>query len=215
MRALLVALDAWVSNGVLPPESRIPTRKENSLVSVKGTVAQFPKIPGVEHIQQANPTFVRLGNVTARSPQTEYASLVPKTDVDGNDLGGIRLPDITVPLGSHTGWAVRADAPGAMCGNLGQFIPFAKTKAERNAARDPRLSLAERYPKATTYVDQISQAAKDLQAQRLLLPEDVDAYMTDSAQKAAAILAPPPKPPQTKAQRAASGDSRGGRKTER
>lgn len=203
MRALLIALDAWVSHGVLPPESRIPTRKAGSLVPVKESIAQFPKIPGVRHIQQVNPTFARLGNVTARSPQTEYTSLVPKTDSDGNDIGGIRLPDVAVPLGSHTGWAIRADAPGAMCGNLGQFIPFAKTKAERNAARDPRPSLAERYPQPKTYIDQIIQTAKDLQAQRLLLDEDVAAYMTDAEQKAAQIFAPPPKPPEIKAKSAA------------
>lgn len=194
MRALLVALDDWVSKGIPPPESRIPTRKDGSLVPVKESRAQFPQIPGVEHIKQVNPTFARLGNVIARSPQTEYTSLVPKTDVDGNDLGGIRLPDIIAPLGTHTGWAVRADVPGAMCGNLGQFIPFAKTKAERNAARDPRLSLFERYAKQKNYLDQVAQAAKDLQEQRLLLAEDVAAYITDAEQKVAQILAPPPKP---------------------
>ena len=199
MRALLVALDEWVSKGTLPPESRIPTRKEGSLVSMEESVAHFPKLPGVEHIGRANPTFARFGNITARSPQTQYPSFVPKTDVDGNDLGGIRLPDITVPLGTHTGWAVRADVPGAMCGNLGQFIPFARTKAERNEARDPRLSLTERYPHPKTYVEQITQAAKELQAQRLLLNEDVAAYISDAEQKAAHIFASPAKPADVKA----------------
>jgi len=194
MRALLVALDEWVSKGTLPPESRIPTRKEGSLVSVEESVAHFPKIPNLEHIGKANPTFARFGNITARSPQTQYPSFVPKTDADGNDLGGIRLPDITVPLGTHTGWAVRADVPGVMCGNLGQFIPFARTKTERNAKQDPRLSLAERYPQSTTYVEHVTQAAKELRAQRLLLDEDVAAYMTDAEQKAARIFAPPEKP---------------------
>jgi len=199
MRALLVALDEWVGKGILPPESRFPTRQEGSLVSVQESIAQFPKIPGAEHLGYANATFARFGNVIARSPRTEYASLVPKTDSDGNDLGGIRLPDIAAPLGTHTGWAIRADVPGAMCGNLGQFIPFAKTKAERNAARDPRLSLFERYPKQKVYVEQIAQAAKELQARRLLLEEDVAAYITDAEQKVAQLLAPPPKPPPVKA----------------
>lgn len=197
MRALLVALGEWVKNGVLPPDTRIPTRKEGSLVLAEKSVAEFPKIPNVVHLKQANPTFARFGNVTARSPQTQYTSLVPKTDDDGNDLGGIRLPDLAAPLGSHTGWAVRADVPGAMCGNLGQFIPFAKTRAERNAARDPRRSLFERYARQKTYVDQVAQAAKDLQAQRLLLEEDVSSYITDAEQKVAQILVPPPKPQKT------------------
>src|SRR5438874_11032697 len=115
----------------------------------------------------------------AHSPQTQYTTLVPKVDADGNDLGGIRLPDVAVPLGTHTGWAVRADVPGEMCGNIGQFIPFAKTKAARNAARDPRPSLGERYPQQKSYVNQITHAARDLQAQRFLLAEDVATYIAD------------------------------------
>ena len=208
MRALLVALDEWVTKGAPPPESRIPTRKDGSLVSVEESVAHFPKLSGVMHLGRANPTFARFGNITARSPQTQYPSFVPKTDVDGNDLGGIRLPDITAPLGTHTGWAVRADVPGAMCGNLGQFIPFARTKAERNTARDPRLSLAERYPQPQIYINQITQAAKELHEQRLLLDEDVATYMTDAEQKASHIFAPPEKAPEkkTKGKPATQGD---------
>jgi hypothetical protein len=198
MRALLVALDEWASNNVPPPESRVPTRKEGTLVAVKDSVARFPKVPNVEHIGRTNHTFALFGTITARSAQTQYATLVPKTDADGNDLGGIRLPDVTVPLGTHTGWAVRADVPNEMCGNLGQFIPFAKTKEQRNVARDPRPSLFERYPKQKAYVDQITQAVKDLQTQRLLLEEDAVAYIADAQQKVAEILAPPPKEPKEK-----------------
>jgi hypothetical protein len=198
MRALLVALDEWVSSGVLPPESRMPTHKNGDLVSARDSVARFPKIPGFTHIGRVNQTYAQYGNIIARSSQTQYASLVPKVDADGNDLGGIRLPDIAVPLGTHTGWAVRADTPGEMCGNIGQFIPFAKTKDERNLARDPRLSLMERYPKPKVYVDQIVQTVKDLQMQRLLLEEDVAAYTADAERKASEILTPPPKPQSTK-----------------
>jgi hypothetical protein len=192
MRALLVALDEWVSNGTPPPENRIPTRKDGMLVPAEESVAKFPRIPGVNHISRVNQTYALYGLVSARSAQTQYTSLVPKTDADGNDLGGIRLPDVTVPLGTHTGWAVRADIPGEMCGNLGQFIPFAKTKAERNLAVDPRLSLFERYPKQTVYLGQITQAVNALQAERLLLPEDAAAYIADAEQKVATILALPP-----------------------
>ncbi len=194
MRALLVALDEWISNGVAPPESMVPTHKNGTLVPVTDSVARFPKIPGVNHIGRANQTYAQYGEIIARSPQTQYTTLVPKIDADGNDLGGIRLPDIAVPLGTHTGWAVRADTQGEMCGNLGQFIPFAKTKAARNAARDPRPSLFERYPQPKSYLNQISQAVQDLQAQRLLLPEDAAAYTADAERKVADILAPPPSP---------------------
>ena len=109
---------------------------------------------------------------------------MPKTDADGNDLAGIRLPDIAAPLGTHTGWAVRADVPGEMCGNLGQFIPFAKTKAEREATEDPRPSLAERYPTKQDYVARIKQAVRELQTQRLLLAEDAATYIAEAERKA-------------------------------
>ncbi len=198
MRALLVALDEWASNNTPPPENQVPTHKEGTLVAVKDSVARFPKVPHVEHIGRATQTFALFGTITARSAQTQYTTLVPKIDADGNDLGGIRLPDILAPLGTHTGWAVRSDVPGEMCGNLGQFIPFAKTKEQRNMARDPRLSLFERYPKPKVYIDQITQAVQDLRTQRLLLEEDAVVYIADAQQKVADILAPPPKEPKEK-----------------
>jgi len=197
MRALLVALDEWATKGTPPPETRIPTRQNKTLVTEDVSVGSFPTIPGVLHIGRANPTYVQYGTVTAKSPQTQYVTLVPKTDADGNDLSGIVLPDIAVPLGTHTGWAVRADVPGVMCGNLGQFIPFAYGKSQRNLARDPRLSLTERYSQSS-YVNRIQQVVKDLQAQRLLLPEDAAAYVVDAQQKAATIFTPPPSPPTEK-----------------
>lgn len=191
MRALLVALDEWVSNGTPPPESRIPTRKESTLVSPEHSVAKFPKIPGVTHLGRANPPY-RKALATFGSEKIEtyrrYTSLVPNIDADGNDLAGIRLPDIVAPLGTHTGWAVRADVPGEMCGNLGQFIPFAKTQADREATGDPRPSLAERYPTKQDYVGRIKQAVQELQAQRLLLPEDATAYIADAEHKAPSLV---------------------------
>lgn len=183
MRALLVALDEWVRKGALPPENQVPTRQGGTLVSAKESVATFPAIPGLTHIGRLNPTFVLNTSLPAPSAQGQYTSLVPKTDADGNDLGGIRLPDIAAPLGTHTGWAVRADVPGEMCGNLGQFIPFAETQAEREAAGDPRLSLAERYPRKEDYIAQVARAVRALQAQRLLLAEDALAYLADAARK--------------------------------
>ena len=121
-------------------------------------------------------------------PRFSGLSLVPDVDADGNDLAGIRLPDIVAPLGTHTGWAVRADVPGEMCGNLGQFIPFAKTKADREAAGDPRPSLAERYPTKQDYMARVTQAVQALQAQRLLLPEDATAYIADAEHKAPSLV---------------------------
>ena len=100
---------------------------------------------------------------------------VPKTDEDGNDIAGIRMPDITVPVATYTGWALRADSEDG-CDAAGQMIPFAKTKAEREMKNDPRLSLEERYSSPADYVAKVTAAANALRAERLLLAEDAEAY---------------------------------------
>jgi hypothetical protein len=197
MRALLSALDQWVTTGTPPPDSQVPTRKDGTLVSAEESVVAFPQIPGVTHIGQPTPTFALYGSVAVKTAQTQYTTLVPKPNADGNDIAGIHIPDIAVPLGTHTGWAVRTDVPGAMCGNLGQFIPFAYAKPQRNQARDPRPSLLERYPKKS-YPMKIKQAVMDLQSQRLLLAEDAEAYVADAEQKVEAVFTPPPEPPKEK-----------------
>lgn len=212
MRALLSALDHWVTTGAIPPESRVPTRKDGTLVSAKDSVAAFPKIPGVPHIGQPTPTFALYGSVAVKTAQTQYTTLVPKTNADGNDLAGIQVPDVVVPLGTHTGWAVRADVPDAMCGNLGQFIPFAYGKSHRNQAGDPRLSLLERYPK-NSYPTKIKQAVMDLQNQRLLLAEDAALYIADAEQKVATLFTPPPEP--LKEKKAVRGKGKKGKKSAR
>ena len=104
---------------------------------------------------------------------------MPKTDVDGNDLAGIRIPEVAVPLATYTGWALRAVPAGGDdgCDAAGQQIAFAKTKAERVALGDSRLSLEERYPNHAEYVDAVAAAANGLVRDRLLLEEDVPAYV--------------------------------------
>ena len=180
MRALVLALHNWTHTGSLPPASQMPTRQAGTLVSAQESVAGFPSIPGVKHIGRLNPTGVN----NPAGGQAHYTSLVPKTDADGNDLAGIRLPDIAVPLGTHTGWAVRADVAGELCGNWGQFIPFAATTAERETSGDSRPSIAERYPSKRAYIENIRQSVKSLQAQGLLLAEDAAAYIADAERKA-------------------------------
>ena len=99
---------------------------------------------------------------------------MPETDSDGNDIAGVRLPDVTVPLATYTGWALRAGAAeGDGCEAAGQYIPFAKTKADRLASGDPRLSVEERYPSFSVYGDAVKRAIDDMVARRLMLREDV------------------------------------------
>jgi hypothetical protein len=128
------------------------------------------------------PEFSSKGIMTQLPPKlvgTPYPALVPKTDADGNDMAGVRLPDVVAPIATYTGWALRAEPAGANngCDGAGQKIPFAKTKAERTANDDPRPSLEERYPTHKAYVNAVRNAANDLKAQRLLLDEDVQAYV--------------------------------------
>jgi hypothetical protein len=107
-----------------------------------------------------------------------YATLVPQVDQDGNDIAGIRLPFLQAPLGTYTGWGLlKTEYGGAkpdICGQLGQFIAFANTKAERLAAGDPRPSIEERYPTRADYVDAVRAAAASLVRERFLLVEDYD-----------------------------------------
>jgi hypothetical protein len=104
-----------------------------------------------------------------------YPSFVPKTDADGNDIAGIRLPEVQVPLATYTGWALRA-APqnNDGCESSGQYIPFPKTKADRLASGDPRLSIEGRYGNVETYSSLLQNAINSLSRQGFLLPFDAE-----------------------------------------
>jgi hypothetical protein len=109
-----------------------------------------------------------------------FAVLVPQSDVNGNDLGGVSLPELQVPLASYTGWNLRDPSIGASDLRLsfyGSFIPFAKTKAEREKTGDPRPSIAERYGSREPYIRKFKEAANELIRARFLLPEDLPALM--------------------------------------
>lgn len=192
LRALLLALDQWVTSNRQPPPSEVPTRADGTLVAPLPQSAQgFPNIPGVKYtglmttgdLLDFGPQF-KDGILTTLPPAvtSPYPVFVPKTDADGNDLAGVRFPDIDVPVATYTGWALRAAAFGGddLCDGFGQAIPFAKTKAERLASGDPRLSLEERYPSHQDYVSKVSRAAHKLAERRLMLQEDVDRVVADA-----------------------------------
>jgi alpha/beta hydrolase family protein len=105
---------------------------------------------------------------------------VPQSDADGNDLGGVRLPELQVPLATYTGWNLRhpsIGAPEQRESFLGSWIPLAKTAEERKKSADPRLSIAERYTSREDYMNKFEQAAKKLIEQRFLLAEDLPAIL--------------------------------------
>ena len=105
-----------------------------------------------------------------------YVALVPQVDADGNELAGIRLPDIAVPSGTFMGWNLyRAPYPdGELADRDGTFLAFAPTDAERGS--DPRASLASRYP-GNTRADSVRAVVEGLRESRLLLPEDATLFL--------------------------------------
>ena len=102
-----------------------------------------------------------------------YPSFIPKTDGDGNDIAGVRLADVTVPLATYTGWALRQGAQASDgCEANGQFIPFAKTEADRVKTNDPRPSVEARYKTFADYHGKVRSALEEMVSDRLLLCED-------------------------------------------
>jgi len=188
LRALLAALIEWVVAGKEPPPSRVPRLLDGTLVVPSSRAAVgFLEIPGVTYTGVASfrelydygPEF-DCGIISTLPPVSTgrtYSTLVPKVDADGIDRAGIRLPDIATPVGTYTGWNLLASAPKDECSAMGSFMPFARSKKERIAAGDPRLSLEERYATHSRYVDEVRAAAERLVTERLLLPEDAAAYV--------------------------------------
>jgi hypothetical protein len=193
-RALFIALDEW-TNGRRPPHSSVPRLSNGTLVRpLPQSGMGFPSIPGVtytglkttRYLLDYGPGYYATGIPTVNPPLVTppyednpsngpiYPSFVPKTDSDGNDIAGVRLPDVTVPLATYTGWALRS-GPQADdgCEGSGQYIPFARTEAERAASGDPRPSVEARYHSIGEYYGEVVRALDDLVKDRLMLCEDV------------------------------------------
>jgi len=177
-RALLVALDRWVTDGTAPPLTTFPNLKSRTLVPLAKAQSSYPGIPGAPFSLLANQ--VQIVDQKTEPPEASgspYPLLFPPVDVDGNPQGGINLPELAVPIATFSGRNVRAEgfSPGELCGLSGSFIPFAATKQERVANGDPRLSLEERYKSAQDYTDKRKRAVEALVQQGFVLPEDADA----------------------------------------
>jgi hypothetical protein len=193
MRALLVALEEWVVDRVPPPKSHIPILRGRTITSSNQEDIGFPDIPGVKYTGLLNeltlldhgPEFDArnesgiIDEPTMPVEGRNYTVLMPRVDADGNEIAGIRSPDIQAPVGTFTGWNLRREgfAEDELCGLTGSFIPFAETEEERLAAGDPRLSLEERYGTHEGYVEAVRAAAERLVAERLLLIEDAERYI--------------------------------------
>jgi hypothetical protein len=197
-RALFTALDKWVTAGTPPPPSQYAKLGDGTLVKPEQALTGFPSIPGVtysgfkttRYLLNYGPNFYTTGIPTINPPTFTppyqdnpangpiYPSFAPKTDADGNDIAGVRLPEVQVPLATYTGWALRAAPHGNDgCEASGQYIPFPKTKADRLASGDPRLSIEERYGNFDTYSLLLRNAINGLVQSGLLLPSDAEAAL--------------------------------------
>jgi Alpha/beta hydrolase domain len=201
LRALLTALDQWVTQGTEPPKSEVPRQSEGTAVmavprpgSQTGLVPQeklgWPTIPGVTYTGLITSRYqlefgpkldkgIISNYPTSVAGRPAYPIFVSKVDQDGNEVAGIRLPPVEAPIATTTGWALRRAGFGENdgCEGSGQHIPFKTTKAERVAAGDPRLSLEERYTNHDGYVRKVTEAAQELEKRRFLLPADVQLYI--------------------------------------
>ena len=178
VRALLVALDAWISNGRQPPASRYPSRADGTLMPPTIDEVGFPRIPGFGYPARiAQPTVLKSDEMPP-SKGAAYPVFLPKTDADGRAIAGIHLPTLEAPAATHTGWNLRKTGfdEGELCDNNGSMIPFAATKEERLKNGDPRQSMAERYPNAGDRAAAIAKAAQQLVQDRLLLEEDAKLF---------------------------------------
>ena len=196
-KALLVDLQAWVVKGTPPPPSQYPTLAAGQLVPANSHAMGFPQIPGVPDPDGiANPLLVYdlgpdfhandLSGVLDHEPPPIVKiipPLVPRVDRDGNEAGGIHTVLQQAALGTYLGWNLTAAGytKGQYCSLWGSFIPFARTRAERIAAHDPRLSLEERYGTQEGYVCVVRQAAHKLVSWRLLLQDDADRIIREAA----------------------------------
>jgi hypothetical protein len=183
VRALFRALDRWVAEDVEPPPSSYPHIADGTLTTPDR--AGWPPIPGYQLPQQPlralhlnfGPDWSK-GIVSIEPPEVgkAFPARVPAVDADGNVRAGIRLPDIQVPLATQAGWNYRdpsIGAPDRLAGEIGSYIPFAHTRADRQHTGDPRLSIEERYKGRDEYIGRIAAAALELVRQQYLLSEDV------------------------------------------
>jgi hypothetical protein len=151
-------------------------------------------MPGVWRMDYG-PEYSSTRVITKEPPSlgSPYAVLVPQVNVDGNDEGGIGLPEVAVPLGTHTGWNVSTFPLSGLrylAGLVGSFQPFARTRAERQQSGDSRASIEERYTGREDYIRRVRRAAADLVRERFLLEDDVDDLVEQAGQAWNAIVGP-------------------------
>jgi hypothetical protein len=190
LRACLVNLDRWVTEGLEPPPSRHPRVDDGTAVPPDSLAKTFEGIPDAHYPRyHARPHRLDFGadperRVLSQVPPREgaaFGSLVSAVDADGNEVAGIALPEVRMPLATYTGWTLRhPDIGGAeqLLVFAGATLPFAPTRQRRRASGDPRPSIDERYVSRAAYLERVRDAARDLVAMRYMLDEDIELSVT-------------------------------------
>ena len=189
-RALLTALDNWVRDGTEPPPSLHPSLDDGTGVesyTLRETFERLPfatfppRVTRAHRLDYGEETHLGRTIKLPAERGEEYPAIVSNADEDGNELGGIRLPSVSVPLATNTGWNLRHPDNGnpdlviGITGGLaGWTVPFAKTESDREAAGDPRPSIEARYDSSEDYAAQVREAARAMVADGYLLEEDVE-----------------------------------------
>jgi hypothetical protein len=195
LRAALVRMDQWVSAGEPPPSSRHPHLADGTAVAPEQLRGVFTAIPGVGFPAHP-PEVIRLdfgaaagSGIATTLPPAEgkpYSHFVAAVDRDGNEVTGIRLPDLTVPLATYTRWNLRhpqMGAPDRLMSLMGSTIPFPVTPEERARRSDPRRSIAERYPSRARYLEQVRQEAQRLIDEGYLFAEDLELVVRQASRR--------------------------------
>ncbi|MBS0203878.1 MAG: hypothetical protein JSS49_13315 [Planctomycetes bacterium] len=201
LRSLLLALDRWSRDGTVPPASVYPTIQDGTLVDWHQSRTGFPQIPGVNYpeiIQQ--PAYLDFGprwqteriiDLQPPQPRGDYKVLAPRCGTDGNELGCLLPVEVAVPVATYTGWNLRAAAAGAegqLVSLTGSYIPFPKSREERERLGDPRLSVHERYGSLDGYLQQFHKACDTLKAGGYLQDEDARRLMDVHRDRVAALF---------------------------
>jgi hypothetical protein len=196
-RALFLHLIDWVAKGRKPPKSAYPRVSDGTLVPATSKALNWPKIPGAPTPDNVMNVLMdydygrdfryndQSGVMTRVVPKIKQIipTLAAKLDEDGNELAGVKSVLLQAPLGTYTSW--NPVAAGALRGNEGNlaagYIPFAVTKAERVASKDPRRSLEERYGSQEGYLCVVRHAARGEVRKGFLLEEDADRLIAQAA----------------------------------
>ena len=184
-RAMVVALNKWITDGTAPPASQIPRIDKDQLVAA--SALRFPKNPRGERCADGvRAAATRIWRQEPPKVGEAFPALVPQVDADGNETSGIRLPELRFPLATYMGWNLRNPSIGAPTEQyplIGSMVAFPRTRAEREKSGDPRLSIEERYKDEQEYLGKIEAAARELAKQRFLLEADIPQVVARAKQR--------------------------------